>query len=62
MASTETSPETCRTCETNPARAKGECKTCHEYRRRHGGKPRPARLAQRQPELNRRRFEDRLAG
>lgn len=57
MASTDDG--ICMTCQTNPARAKGECKVCHEYRRRNG-KPRPPHLAARQPELNRRRF-DRLA-
>lgn len=57
MASTET----CPTCGTNPVRANGECGTCYEYRRRHGGAARPAHLARRQPELNRARFEDRLS-
>lgn len=54
------SDETCPTCGTNPVRAGGECGTCYEYRRRHGV-ARPARLARRQPDLNRARFEDRLA-
>lgn len=54
------SDETCPTCDTNPVRAGGECGTCYEYRRRHGV-ARPVRLASRQAELNRRRFEDRLA-
>lgn len=56
MASTRT----CPTCQTNPVRANGECKTCGEYRRRNG-RPRPAHLARRQADLNRRRFEDRIA-
>lgn len=51
--------EICPTCDTNPVRIKGECKVCNEYRRRNG-RARPARLAARQAELNRRRFEDRL--
>jgi len=54
------SREICPTCETNPVRANGECKTCAEYRRRNGV-ARPPHLARRQPDLNRRRFEDRLA-
>jgi hypothetical protein len=54
------SDDICPTCETNPVRAGGECGTCHEYRRRNG-RARPAHLARRQPDLNRRRFEDRLA-
>lgn len=53
--------EICPNCETNPVRANGRCHTCDEYRRRHDGAERPAHLARRQAELNRARFEDRIA-
>lgn len=45
----------CRTCRAKPAAIKGECRTCAKYRYR-TGRQRPSELADRQPELNYRRF------
>ena len=45
----------CRTCDANPAIAKGECMTCYQYRKRKGHQ-RPRRLHLRQFDLNHRRL------
>lgn len=46
----------CSTCNARFSKAKGECGSCYEYRRRHGHQ-RPPDLTQRQPELNRTRLD-----
>lgn len=50
----------CHTCRARHIKAKGECGTCHEYRRRHGTQ-RPVELASRQYDLNRRRLDLQIA-
>lgn len=45
----------CGVCGARAAVAKGKCGTCYQYERRTGQR-RPIRLAQRQAELNWRRF------